>query len=333
MKKLFFALTILLCLAGCGKYNEKDAINDFSDKISNCKGYYITGTLELWKDETKYTYDVESSYKKKDMFKVSLVNKTNNHEQIILKNNDGIFVLTPSLNKSFKFQSEWPYNNSQVYLLQPLLNDIKNDSNKKFESKNDQYIFTTSVEYANDKDLTKQKIYFDKDMNLIKVDVMDKNNNVQIKFTVGEIDFKAKFDDNYFKVDNNITVPESEDENESSEQTTASIEENLYPMYVPTDTYLANQDKVSTDEGERLIMTFSGESPFIIVQDATKNTELTVDYVYGDPYMILDTVGAVTDYSVAWNSNGVEYYVASDVMSQEELITVAESINLQSVGK
>ena len=34
-------------------------------------------------------------------------------------------VLTPSLNKSFKFQSDWPYNNSQVYLLQTLLSDIQ----------------------------------------------------------------------------------------------------------------------------------------------------------------------------------------------------------------
>jgi len=38
--------------------------------------------------------------------RVSLKNKTNNHEQIILKNSDGVYVLTPSLNKSFKFQSD-----------------------------------------------------------------------------------------------------------------------------------------------------------------------------------------------------------------------------------
>ena len=40
---------------------------------------------------------------------------------IILRNSEGIYVLTPSLNKSFKFQSEWPYNSSQTYLLQTLL--------------------------------------------------------------------------------------------------------------------------------------------------------------------------------------------------------------------
>ena len=49
-------------------------------------------------------------------------------------------VVTPSLNKSFKFQSEWPYNNSQIYLLQPILMDLENDKNLKFEAKNNEYI-------------------------------------------------------------------------------------------------------------------------------------------------------------------------------------------------
>ena len=65
------------------------------------------------------------AYLKKDKFRVGLTNKTNNHEQIILKNDDGVYVITPSLNKSFKFQSDWPYNNSQIYLSCLKLANIK----------------------------------------------------------------------------------------------------------------------------------------------------------------------------------------------------------------
>ena len=60
----------------------------------------------------------------KDKFKVSLINNSTNHEQVILRNDDGVFVLTPSLNKSFKFQSDWPYNNSQIYLLGSIIDDL-----------------------------------------------------------------------------------------------------------------------------------------------------------------------------------------------------------------
>ena len=57
-----------------------------------------------------------------------------------------VLVVTPSLNKSFKFQSDWPYNNSQIYLLQPIIRDLKNDDKRTFEETKDGYIFTVKVQ-------------------------------------------------------------------------------------------------------------------------------------------------------------------------------------------
>ena len=103
-------------------------------------------------------------------------------------------------------------------------------------------------------------------------------------------------------------------------------------MYVPVDTQLSGQDIVETTNGERVILTFSGETPFTVVQETFKDTD-TTNYVYGDPYLILDTVGSITDYSVSWISNGVEYSVMSDNMEIDELLTVAQSISVKAVGK
>ena len=47
--------------------------------------------------------------------------------QIILRNEEGVFVLTPALNKSFRFQSDWPQNSSQAYLYESLVRDILQD--------------------------------------------------------------------------------------------------------------------------------------------------------------------------------------------------------------
>ena len=103
-------------------------------------------------------------------------------------------------------------------------------------------------------------------------------------------------------------------------------------MYVPIDTQLSGQDVVETENGERVILTFTGESAFTVVQETLANTDST-NYVYGDPYLILDTVGAITDYSVSWISNGIEYSVMSDTMNIDELLTVAQSISVEAVGK
>ena len=346
MKKVFIFLGVLLLLSGCGKYGEKNLVNDITKKVNNSDGYHMSGTLEIFRNEEKYSYDVDSSYMKGDYFKVDLVNKNNNHKQIILKNKDGVYVLTPSLNKSFKFQSDWPYNNSQIYLLQPIINDISNDTNRKFEETNDGYIITSRVDYSTEKDFDKQKVYFDKDKNITKVEILDKSDDVKMCLTIVDIDYKPAFDEDYFSegkykaetnedkddIAQNNTTNEEQKNDELKEQTISKLNEIVYPMYVPIDTYLSGQDVVETTSGERVILTFNGESSFTIVQENLSN-DGTTNYVYGDPYLILDTVGSITDYSVSWISNGIEYSVLSDTMNIDELLTVAQSISVKAVGK
>lgn len=362
MRKIFVFLGVLLLVCGCGKYDDKDLIKDLSKKIDNSNAYHMIGTLEIYRNEEKYTYDVDSSYKKDDLFKVNLVNQNNNHEQIILKNAQGVYVITPSLNKSFKFQSDWPYNNSQIYLLQPIITDLNNDNKRTFEKLDNGYVLTSKVNYSSERDFNIQKIYLDKDKNITKVEVLDNYNNVKMCLTVTDIDFKAKFDNNYFDANKYIKQPtqkensintdkkeetsenkkqQGEKQNESnSEQTeqqtadatTSKIEDIVYPMYLPIDTQLSGQDVIETSNGERVILTFTGESPFTVVQE-TLSDETAINYIYGDPYLILDTVGSITDYSVSWISNGVEYSVMSDTMEIDELLTVAQSISVKVVGK
>lgn len=335
MKKLIVFLGVLFLVCGCGKYNDKDLLKDLSKKVNDSKAYHMTGTLEIYRNEEKYTYDVDSSYKEGDLFKVNLINKNNNHEQIILKNSEGVYVITPSLNKSFKFQSDWPYNNSQIYLLQPIITDLNNDTERTFEKDGEGYIITSKVNYSSEKDFVNQKIYVDKDKNITKVEVLDSNNNVKMCLTIIDIDYKAKFDNDYFdasKYQSNINENNNSTEQNQINTTTSKIEDIVYPMYVPIDTQLSGQDVVQTVNGERVILTFSGEKAFTVVQETLSNDK-TTNYVYGDPYLILDTVGSITDYSVSWISNGVEYSVMSDTMDIDELLTVAQSISVAAIAK
>ena len=328
MKK--WLLLIFMCcfiLVGCGKYDEKDIIKDLNKKIDKANGYYLNGELEIINNEDSYLYDVEVAYQKNDNFRVSLKNKTNNHEQIILKNAEGVYVLTPSLNKSFKFQSEWPYNNSQSYILQMILKDIENDDEKIFEEIDDTYVFTTKVNYSNNNELAKQKITFDKDLNPKSVIVLNNNDEIQMQMKFNSIDYNATYDENYFTLQGNI-------QNTTIETTNSTLDSIIYPMYIPENTQLSGQEKVTTEDGERIILTFSGDNPFTIVQETAQVAEelLTIP-MYGEPYIITDTVGALSDNSVTWVSNGVEFYVVSDTLDSQELLEVANSINTLTVGK
>lgn len=332
MKKiLLVGITFLISffVAGCGKYGEEDLIKDLSKKINDSKGYYLTGELEIINNEESYKYDVDVSYSETDNFKVSLKNQTNNHEQIILRNTDGVYVLTPSLNKSFKFQSDWPYNNSQSYLLQVILSDIDKDNERIFTETEDGYTVTSKVNYSNNQNLVKQIVYIDRKVNINKVEVLDNNNTVKIRMVFSTIDLNSTFDNNYFKLENCMETVTVEEES----QTVSNIDEVIFPMYVPDNTYLSAQEKVYIESGERVILTFGGDKPFVIVQETVNSGDNMIIPTSGEPLMILDTIGSISDTSVNWVSNGIEYYISSSSLNQTELIDVANSLSVMPVGK
>ena len=332
MRKKFLVLLIVVfsfIITGCNKYDKNDITKNLKKLLDKNKGYCLNGELEIFNNEDSYIYDVNVYYSKDDNYKVSLKNKINNHEQIILRNNDGVYVLTPSLNKSFKFQSEWPYNNSQSYLIQTLLKDMENDENIKFEKNDNGYIVTTKVNYSNNKDLIKQNIYLDNNINITDVHILDKEENVKMKMHFNKIDYNNGYDEKFFTLDENMASVTYE-----KEETVSKLEDIIYPMYLPTGTYLGSQDVVATDDGERLILTFEGEKPFMFVQEtaAIPNNLMTIP-VDGEPEIIADTVVALTDSSIAWSNNGVEYYVVSDTLNKDELLSVAKSVSVMPIAK
>ena len=95
MKKIVvFCLFLIgsLFLTGCFGSQTSDVISSFKKNVEKAKAYHISGELEIVNNEESYLYDVEVAYKDDDYFRVSLKNKTNNHEQIILKNETGVYV-------------------------------------------------------------------------------------------------------------------------------------------------------------------------------------------------------------------------------------------------
>jgi len=343
---------------GCFKYDSKDAIGDLEKKYKNLKAYHLEGVLEIINNEDTFTYDVDVKFKKEDQYRVSLKNKNNNHEQIILKNSDGVYVLTPSLNKSFKFQSDWPYNNSQVYLIKSIIDDIKNDKEKDFVEKEDSYIITTTVNYPNNRKLVRQIVTLDKNLNFKEVKVVDESDIVQMRMLFTNIDLSPTLENDTFELnsimknavtptpsasptpsptsnptasptpsaDANSNQNNSGNENNSSE--TSALEDIIYPLYIPSGTKLTSQETIKKSDGERVIMTFDGEKPFLLVEEtASIPEEFEIIPTFGEPCLLTDTYASLTDTSLTWASNGIEYYLVSDVMSQDELLEIARSVS------
>ena len=198
-----------LLLFGCNKTSSSKVISEYKKALKTDQ-YEVVGQMDIVSNEEIYHYDVKVDYMEGNYYKASLVNKDNNHEQIILKNESGVYVITPELNKSFKFQSEWPYNSSQAYILSSLLKDLENDSNVLVEERNDEYILTSSVNYPNNSSLISQKITFGKDYLPKQVEVFNKEGITNIKFIISKIDLKPKLVKEDFELEKILVVTYTE---------------------------------------------------------------------------------------------------------------------------
>ena len=368
MKKILLLICLMFTLCSCGKESKEDVLKDFVNNVNSIKSYKLTGNMEISNDEETFTYSLESSYLKDNLYKVVLVNQTNNHEQIILKNKEEIYVITPALNKSFKFQSEWPENSSQAYLLGNLVSDIKNDKKVEITESEKGYIIKSSVNYPNNEDLKYQKIYLNNDKYVEKVEVFNNNDIIKIKVEFDKVDLKASLSEKDFKLDNYIKDNEKEDNskedvdnnknlesdkeiennncdsnsesecqqnndpdnnlnNETDSEETANIENIIYPLYIPSNTYLTNSETIETNNGNRVILTFGGDKNFVLIEEATiKSEEMEIVPVYGEPLMLTEVIGALSANSLSWDVNNISYYLASTELTVNEMQTIANSL-------
>lgn len=268
-------------------------------------------------------------------------------------------VVTPSLNKSYKFASNWPENSSQIYLLERLVDDVTKDKNSTIKKVDDGYEIISAVNYPNNQNLVKEKIIVDSKYNVKEVYVYDKEDNNQLCIKISNIDYSPKFSDDFFELDSLVKDDVTDKDNkkeekakkekeketgaeektneecmsdecnkEVKEQTTSNVlEEIIYPLYVPNDTYLKSKDTVDSEEGSRHILTFAGVDPFILVEEVSSvNDEMEIIPVNGEPLQLSATIGALQDNSLSWSVNGVDYYLTSSTLDNNEMMTIAESI-------
>lgn len=349
MKKkfIFFLLMTIILITGCGSNNQNKVLKKVKNNIEKHEKYELKADLELISNDESYNYSVTINNYKDKYYKVSLINKASSKEQIILKNKDAVYVITPSLNKSFKFQSDWPNNNSQIYLQESIYSDIEADDKRKFEVTEDGYTVISLVNYPNNNSLVKQKVKIDKDYNIKEVEILNNNNIAMMTISFNKIKSKNLTEED-FSLDNFIEIEENQEENEQTpeeekkmeqdnkqtteeekEKQTMSLEDIIYPLYLPTNTKLSDEQTINTEKGQRAILTFAGDKSFILVEETSnKEEDFTVVPTSGEPCLFMDVIGTISDNSISWTSNNVDYYITSSVMSKKELLEVAQSISV-----
>jgi outer membrane lipoprotein-sorting protein len=322
---MMLGVMLLFVLAACSQ-SKDDVIGDLTKKVSHLNGYKTKATMTFKHGDKQQKYQAEIWYKKPKFYKVVLKDENGQNPQMIIRNKDGVFLLTPALNKKYHFESDWPNNRSQYYLYQSLVKDIVNDANAKFESKQDAYVFTTKTNYPT-KMLAYQKISLNKkNLAPLGVKVMDKDMNVIIDIAFKDFKFDPKFDSDAFDVSKNELSMKLDHDLATMAKPNQPFEI-LKPTKNLPNTSIAYTEDV-TDNGQRkFVLKYKGDKAYTLIEskaDVAKETmAITMD---ADPVDLGFTVGIMTDHSLSWSNNGMDFYLVSDKLSSEEMKDVAESV-------
>ena len=322
-------ILLVIFLAGCGAKTKEELAKELSGKAESLKGYKLDAKMTLTMGTESQEYQVEVWHNKPDYYRVYMKNAARDQSQMILRNKEGVFVLTPSLNKSFKFQSDWPKNSSQPYLYESLVKDIVEDGEAKMTETDSHYVFETKTRYQYNKMLPIQEITFNKkDLSPVSVKVMDADRNVMLSVEFTKTEFDAKFDDSSFDLKRNMTSAQLEIPVSGNDGNNKDLV--IYmPMAELPGTSLVGEEEIMTENGKRIILTYGGEKSFTLIQEraeALPATTVSPQFVKGEPVDLGFTFGALTKNSLSWTANGVEYLLASNDLTEEEMIMIAKSV-------
>ncbi|MED3645882.1 outer membrane lipoprotein carrier protein LolA [Halalkalibacterium halodurans] len=321
---MILGLMFAVLLTGCGEKSQDEVVTDLEKRLADMSGYKTHATMTLQTGKDPQTYDVEVWHQEKSYYRVALENENKDQSQIILRNDDGVFVLTPSLNKSFRFQSDWPTNSSQVYLYESLIQDILIDGERTFTSTEDHYVFETKTNYQN-KNLHAQEITLNKrDLTPVQVKIMNADLELLVQVDFRDFELEASFNEGDFEMERNMTGAQID------EPTMAEPSEPFvvhYPMYEPQGSEYIGSKEIETEDGKRVVLQYGGEQSYTIIQEQSRivpaSTPMHAD---GEPVDLGFTVGVMSEDSIMWSYNGVDFFLAAPDMDQEEMMAIARSV-------
>ena len=334
MLKKIIVVGIVFTLLGVGVWKVFFSGPSISETINNVNknlnSYQLEATMELNNGEEQRSFNVMVSYQKKedkDLFRVSLYDTTINQEQIMLRNDEGVYVLTPALNQVYQFKSGWPLNSAKPYIYQSLLEVFDGEYTTK--KVNDGIIVTTEPNYKNAPQYAKQEIKFTNDLSPVWVHIYNDNKDLLVNVTFTKVEKNVEFSDDYFNLSKNM---ESARENLSS--TSGSTFDDLPLAVTGLDMNVSVKEQTNANiDGEKVyIMSYEGDASFTVVQKIVESSEeMSVKEIEGDLILLVNGFASLEDNKVTYLYNGVECTIYGENLAVSTYINIANGLEVVGI--
>lgn len=327
MKKVYIGIGVVVAIVvGALLFFQfrSNSLDKTIEKVQAYDKYTMTCNMEMVENDELKSYLVNVSYlqkDKKEYYKVELYDKSLNQSQVIVRNNDGVFVLTPTLNQIFKFQSDWPTNSPKPYIYQSLLKMLDKG---EVEKTKEGYLVKGDIKYPSDTRVKSQEVLFDKSLAPVRVVVYDKEEAEIIKVEVSQFSNSPKLKEDNFNQEKVLKESASQYSNVSSALP-------LYPVALMGTTL--ESEEVSKIQGTtNHILKFTGDKTFTVVESVLNTSEeVAVEHMDGEVVDLVDGIAFYGDNQLTMMQSGIMCKVYSKDLSKEEMVNVISSMQSSSL--
>src|SRR5699024_10099712 len=154
----------------------------------------------------------------------------------------------------------------------------------------------------------------------VLVRVLDKDKQPQVEVRFAAFELNPSFAKGDFQTEETLASAASSDVSLGQE-----AEEFPFTITLPLNTLgaeLTEQKELETDEGKRVILTYEGPKNFTLIeqQESLLEASTSLDERSGEMIYLAHALGFMTKQTIEWNKDGMDYLLASDELTREELI-------------
>ncbi|MBT9253846.1 MAG: hypothetical protein KM296_09265 [Brockia lithotrophica] len=326
------ATLLLLVVAGCRASDRpEDVVGRIAKRAEEAKAYETTGTLTLKTGGEPVAYRVRVAHLKPSYYRVEILGQKDETRQVVLKNEEGVFIFAPELKKTFRFQSRWPGEGGQIYLLESLVESVRADEGRAMEVENGTYVFRVKARAPN-RLLSQQVVRFDRETLAPKqVDVLDSEGQTLASFVVEGFSWNPTLSPEDFRRE---AVEKQFGQSPTSQAGTAAQSAQdltgVEPTYLPEGVVRKGSQLTYDDGVPTLTVSYGGSRSFTLTVSPAR--ELTVTAQDGVPVDLFFTWGGLTRSDdlriLRFTYRGLDVRLMSTDVPEEELVAVAQSIFL-----
>lgn len=315
-------------IAGCSTSpNKHSMVTKLQNEVKtlDSQNYRSKAMMTVQMNHTSQTYYIETWYDSPSIYRIALGDENKHINQIIVRNENGMFIVSPSLQKVFRFNGNWAQNQGHIYLYDQILQQIvAAKDNVKMNQNGGVYTFTMPVQ-SNDV-VVKQAVDIDaSNLHPKKVVLYDQGNKAVVTISFTDFEQNVKFNtENDFNPQKLVADAKSTMAPTGAE--TGYIE--------PNELFGSTLTVVQPEEQDATLLRFTGSNSFTLEEFYPDKgvgavPDGTMVDLFGVPGVL---TGSDLAHQLIWVNNGREFSLTSSKLSVDQMREVAIS-TMGSTGK